>query len=164
MKRRKRQMRSVYFILVSGLDRSRKNWYHVERIWDATQLYSSELVTIYTRDVLRDKETNPIISLEVNYTRLEIIGIVIQICHVQHSVNRQEFKPITNSVRKRTRSWFRWGKLFWCNKLLEHTGSMPRVARFSLRESINLFLMAGREREIVEIHAARFASGGCYFL
>ena len=59
----------------------------VERIWDATQLYSSKVVTIYTQDVLRDKEINPIISLGVNYTRLEITGIVIQICHV-HNVGK----------------------------------------------------------------------------
>ena len=49
----------------------------VEKIWDATQLYFLELVTIYTRDVLRDKPTNPTISLEVNYTRLEIIERLI---------------------------------------------------------------------------------------
>lgn len=43
------------------------------RLYDATQLYLSESVTIYTGDVLRDKPTNPTISLGVNYTRLEII-------------------------------------------------------------------------------------------
>ena len=56
----------------------------VEKIWDATQLYFLELVTIYTRDVLRNKETNRTISLGVIYTRLEKIGEAIQICHVQH--------------------------------------------------------------------------------
>ena len=55
---------------------------NVERIFGATQLYSRESVTIYTQDVFRDKETNPTISLGVNYTRLEKIGIAIQICHV----------------------------------------------------------------------------------
>ena len=37
-------------------------------------MYSSESVTIYTGGVLRDKPTNPTISLGISYTRLEIIG------------------------------------------------------------------------------------------
>ena len=39
------------------------------------------------RDVLRDKKTNPTISLEVNYIGLEKIGLKVQIRHVQQIVS-----------------------------------------------------------------------------
>lgn len=42
------------------------------------------------------------------------------------------------SVVKRT--WSRWKRQFWCNRIMGHTWSMPQAACLSLRETMVCFL------------------------